>query len=239
MKDDAGALQGIVCVAQDITERKRAEDELRRSRDATEAANEELRIAKEQSEDLARELAASNVQLAVQARRDSLTKLLSREAWDEITQREQERSQRHHHPFSIVMIDIDHFKAYNDSRGHGAGDDCLCQVAQGIANQCRVSEFVARYGGEEFVVLAPETDLDGGHVLAERIRGAIEELNISHPASSTIGRVTVSIGVASGVAGSWKSLLKEADAALYSAKKNGRNQVCAAQTTAGVTGSAR
>ena len=104
---------------------------------------------------------------------------------------------------------------------------------------CRTTEFVGRYGGEEFVVLAPETDIDGGRVLAERIRGAIEELNISHPASPSSDRVTVSIGVASGAAGSWESLLNEADVALYTAKKNGRNQVCAAQATAGVGGSAR
>ncbi len=84
----------------------------------------------------------------------------------------------------------------------------------------------------------PETNLDGGRVLTERIRGAIEELNISHPASPTIGRVTVSIVIASGAARSWRDLLREADAALYSAKKNGRNQACAAQTTAGVTSSA-
>jgi len=197
----------------------------------------ELRIAKEQYENLARKLAESNSELATLARVDSLTKLLNRAAWDEIAQQEEERSQRYNHSFSIVMIDIDHFKAYNDSQGHGAGDDCIRQVAQGIANQCRAAEFVGRYGGEEFVVLAPETDLDGGRVLAERIRGAIEELNISHPASSTMDRVTVSIGVVSGAAGSWEGLWKEADAALYTAKKNGRNQVCAAQTTTGVTSS--
>lgn len=199
----------------------------------------ELQTAKEQSEDLARRLAGSNTELALLARFDSLTKLLNRTAWNEIAQREQERSQRYDHPYSIMMIDIDHFKAYNDSQGHGAGDDCLRQVAREIANRCRASEFVGRYGGEEFVVLAPETDLDGARVLAERIQGAIEELNISHPASPTTDRVTVSIGVASGAARSWEDILREADAALYSAKRNGRNQVCAAQTTAGVTSRAR
>ena len=137
------------------------------------------------------------------------------------------------------MIDIDHFKAYNDSQGHQAGDECLRRVTQSIATVCRTTEFVGRYGGEEFVVLVPETNLDRGRVLAERIRGAIEELSISHPASPTPHRVTVSIGVASGAAGSWEGLLKEADVALYTAKKNGRNQVWAAQMTAGVTSVAR
>ena len=197
----------------------------------------DLQTAKQQLEDLARKLAASNSELAQKARLDPLTELLNRAAWDEIAHREQERSQRYNHPFSIVMIDIDHFKAYNDSQGHQAGDECLRRVARCIATGCRTTDFVARYGGEEFVVLAPETNLDGGCVLTERIRGAIEELNISHPESPTIDRVTVSIGVACGAARSWRDLLKEADAALYSAKKNGRNQVCAAQTTAGVTSS--
>ncbi|MCH7813162.1 MAG: diguanylate cyclase [Planctomycetes bacterium] len=194
----------------------------------------ELQTAKEQLEDVARRLAASNVELAQLARLDPLTKLLNRIAWDEIADREQERCQRFDHPYSIVMIDIDHFKAYNDSQGHGAGDDCLRQVAQGIANRCRTAEFVGRYGGEEFVVLAPETDLEGGRVLAERIRAAIEELDIPHPASLTTDRVTVSVGVASGAGRSWEGLLREADAALYRAKKNGRNQICAAQTVASV-----
>jgi len=199
----------------------------------------ELQTAKEQLEDLARELAASNAELAQKARLDPLTKLLNRISWGEIADREQERSQRHDHLYTIVMIDIDHFKAYNDSQGHQAGDDCLRRVARNIAKVCRTTEFVGRYGGEEFVVLAPETDLDGGRILAERIRGAIEELNISHPTSPTIDRVTVSIGIASDAAVSWEGLLRGADAALYSAKKNGRNQVCAAQMTAGVTSSPR
>ena len=198
----------------------------------------ELQTAKERLEGLARELAASNAELAMQARLDPLTKLLNRMAWDEIADREQERSQRFDHPYSIVMIDIDHFKAYNDSKGHQAGDDCLRWVARSIASACRTTEFVGRYGGEEFAVLVPETDLDDGRVLAERIRGAIQELSISHPASPTIDRVTVSIGVASGATGSWEDLLKEADIALYGAKKNGRNRVCAAQPTDSMTSSA-
>ena len=137
------------------------------------------------------------------------------------------------------MLDIDHFKQVNDTWGHAAGDAVLQELAQRVEAQVRASDVAARYGGEEFVILAPETDLDGGRVLAERIRRAIEELNISHPAIPTTDRVTVSIGVASGAARSWEGLLNEADAALYTAKKNGRNRVCAAKTTAGVTSSAR
>ncbi|MCH7721059.1 MAG: diguanylate cyclase, partial [Planctomycetes bacterium] len=226
-----------------IVELERAKAQLEAHRNELERlVNErtaELQTAKERLEDLARDLAASNAELAQQARLDPLTKLLNRMAWDEIADREQERSRRYDHPYSIVMIDIDHFKAYNDSQGHQAGDECLRRVARSIATVCRTTEFVGRYGGEEFVVLVPETNLDGGRVLAERIRGAIEELNISHPASPTTDRVTVSIGVASGAAGSWEGLLKEADVALYTAKKNGRNQVWAAQMTAGVASVAR
>ena len=195
----------------------------------------ELQAAKERLENMARELAESNAELAQQARLDPLTKLLDRVAWDEIADLEHERSKRYERLYTIVMIDIDHFKAYNDSQGHQAGDECLRQVARCIVTVCRTTEFVGRYGGEEFVVLAPETHLDGGCVLAERIRRAIEELDISHPASPTIDRVTVSIGIASRAAESWESLLKEADTALYKAKRSGRNQVCAAPATAGVT----
>ena len=191
----------------------------------------DLESARNRLEDLARELAKRNSELALQARVDPLTKLLNRTAWDESADREQERSQRCNRSYSIVMIDVDHFKAYNDSQGHQAGDECLRRVARSIASVCRTTECVGRYGGEEFVVLVPETNLEGGRLLAERIRGAIAEMNISHPASPTIDRVTVSVGVASSAVKSWVHLLTEADDALYSAKKIGRNQVCVAQTT--------
>ncbi|MCZ6815437.1 MAG: diguanylate cyclase [Planctomycetota bacterium] len=195
----------------------------------------ELLAAKTRLEDLARELAASNVELAQQTRLDSLTKLLSRTAWVEIADREHERSKRFDHVYGIMMIDVDHFKAFNDSQGHQAGDQCLRRVAECITNVCRTTEFVGRYGGEEFVVLVPETNLDGVRVLAERVRAVIEELNIPHPASSTIDRVTVSIGVTCGASNSWEDLLEEADAVLYTAKNGGRNRVCAVQSTEVVT----
>ena len=242
----AEAIAELEC---DIVKRKQVEKELRESNTMLAKAKGQLEIysneleslvrertadlesANERLEELARELAMSNTELAIQARLDPLTKLLNRTAWGEIADREQEQSQRYNHSYGILMIDVDHFKAYNDSQGHQAGDECLRRVARSIATACRTTECVGRYGGEEFVVLVPETNLEGGRLLAERIRGAIAELNISHAASPTIDRVTVSIAVASSTAGSWVDLLTQADAALYSAKKNGRNQVCAAQTT--------
>ncbi len=192
----------------------------------------QLQTANDRLADLARELAEANVELARQARVDPLTRLLNRAAWQEIAQQEQERARRHDRPYSIAMIDVDHFKLFNDSQGHHAGDDCLSQVAGAITSASRVSEIVGRYGGEEFVVLAPETTSDGAVVLAERIRRAIAELDITHPASPTAGHVTVSIGFASGVDVPWEVLLKQADDALYQAKANGRNQVCAAHEPA-------
>ena len=188
----------------------------------------ELQKANDRLQDLARALAEANVELTRQARVDPLTRLLNRAAWQEIAQQEQERARRYDRPYSIAMIDVDHFKLFNDSQGHPAGDDCLCQVARAVISESRATEIVGRYGGEEFVVLAPETDHDGALVLVERIRRAIAELDIAHPASPTAGHVTVSIGIASGVDAPWEGLLKQADAALYGAKANGRDQVCAA-----------
>ncbi|MCG8407813.1 MAG: diguanylate cyclase [Phycisphaerales bacterium] len=206
-----------------------------------EARTAELQVAKKQFEVMAQKLAdtnsklaESNYELALQARHDSLTKLLTRAAWNEIAQREQDRSRKCKHPYSMVMIDIDYFKAYNDSQGHGGGDDCLRKVARSIANTCSDGEFAARYGGEEFTVLAPETNIDAVYALGNRIRNAVEQLNIPHPANPANDRVTVSVGVASGVGSSWEELLKEADVGLYVAKEKGRNQVCLPQTTVNV-----
>jgi len=135
-------------------------------------------------------------------------------------------------PLSLLMVDVDHFKKYNDTYGHIAGDECLKRVATTMANQMqRASDVVARYGGEEFAVILPNSALDGANVVAERIRSAIEELKLTF-AGSEFGNVTVSIGAASitptPLIDSWQ-LISTADAALYDAKNAGRNQVASMQ----------
>lgn len=192
---------------------------------ATVAADRQLVERNERIEQLSKQLAEANAALSLASRLDSMTKLLNRGAWEEAVVLEQDRSVRHDHSYGIIMIDIDHFKQFNDSAGHQAGDECLCRVARCIDQTTRATDVVGRYGGEEFIVLAPETDLDGTKVLGERIRSAIWELSIPHPASKKAERVTVSVGVAARSAVPWEDVVKEADDALYAAKDGGRNQV--------------
>ncbi|UCC32037.1 MAG: response regulator, partial [Phycisphaerales bacterium] len=181
----------------------------------------------QQTEKLANDLAKANVQLARLSRTDPLTELLNRRAWEEAARREHDRFERHGNPYSVLMIDVDHFKSFNDSQGHQAGDDCLRSVTGSITPACRRLDIVGRYGGEEFVVLAPETIAEAALKLAERIRKVIWGLSIPHPASTVGERVTVSIGVATVATGSWEDVLKKADDALYVAKRAGRNMVYA------------
>ena len=180
--------------------------------------------------------------------RDPLTGIANRRALDERLVQEWRRAQRHHHPLALLMIDIDHFKGYNDHYGHIQGDDCLARVAEAIAGLVnRAGDLVARYGGEEFAVLLAHTRLHEAQTLAERIRATIEALAIPHAASSTGPAVTLSIGVAEcqpalprgekptsaptaaaprdpGIHLA-KDLFDRADQALYAAKQAGRNRV--------------
>ena len=130
---------------------------------------------------------------------------------------------------SIIMLDIDHFKKYNDYYGHKAGDQCLIKVAQTISNTVkREVDLVARYGGEEFVCLLPDTDLSGAKILAEQIRKNIKELKVAHEASPDEKVVTISAGVSCFCLvdkDSEYDLINVCDKALYEAKKSGRNKV--------------
>jgi diguanylate cyclase (GGDEF)-like protein len=135
-------------------------------------------------------------------------------------------------PLGLVMIDVDHFKAFNDTYGHPAGDDCLRRVAQAIqAAVHRPYDLVARYGGEEMVALLPATPEDGCTIVAEHILAAVSALGIVHEKSSAADHVTVSIGVATvlpdGVCDE-AGLVAAADRALYAAKRGGRNRVACA-----------
>ena len=169
-----------------------------------------------------------NDELAELVMRDGLTGLANRRRFDEALQREWERARRRGLPLSILMIDVDHFKRYNDHYGHPAGDQCLIDVAQAIAGGVhRTPDVVARYGGEEFVVLLPETDEQGARELAQRLIARVDALNLPHEASLTAEHVTISAGLAALVpdgASPVQVLLEQADSALYRAKEAGRHR---------------
>lgn len=177
-------------------------------------------------------LAESNLQLQRLASLDGLTGLPNRRFFDERLDEEWLRAARQKDWFSIVMIDIDHFKQYNDCYGHLAGDATLKSVAQTLANMLRrPADLAARYGGEEFVLILPGTDAQGAHNIAEKVRLAVEALDIAHAKSSVASHVTISLGVATTIplhTTSPTALLAEADGALYVAKDNGRNQLAVA-----------
>lgn len=175
------------------------------------------------------ELQAANQQLEVLSNTDGLTGLSNRHRFDQVWAQEWQRAVRQGLPLAVAMIDVDHFKLYNDQFGHPAGDECLRRVAAVLAHSVRrAGELAARYGGEEFVVVLPGLDANGALQEAERIRTEVSALGIPHTGSSAGAVVTVSLGVASRVPQREEGLyllLQEADDALYQAKHGGRNRV--------------
>jgi diguanylate cyclase (GGDEF)-like protein len=164
---------------------------------------------------------------------DPLTGIANRRYFMEKAAKEYRRAEREHHPLTLIMVDIDYFKPYNDTYGHLEGDRCLKRVAEVLKKVLkRPADCIARYGGEEFVVMLPDTPLSGGAEMAEQLRAAVEGLQIAHSASRCSDVVTASFGVAEGEAGeaSCEALLRRADDALYRAKKMGRNRVETAAT---------
>ncbi len=178
--------------------------------------------------DLTYKLNVANKELQLLSATDALTGLSNRRMYDELSMREWRRCDRMKKPFSLVMVDVDSFKLYNDHYGHQAGDECLKVVAgQMLRAAPRPSDLVARYGGEEFVFALGETDIDGALWVANLLRQRIEDLNMPH-AASKLKCVTVSCGVASVTPSdkmSLEVLLQSADYALYQAKEQGRNRV--------------
>ncbi len=160
---------------------------------------------------------------------DGLTKIANRRQFDIILDKELRRCARQKVDLSLVMIDIDFFKSYNDHYGHVAGDDCLRLIAAALArNARRPADLAARYGGEEFAVILPETSLQGAALIAEGIRNEIFELNMSHEDTGGPRRVTVSAGVACvppTYGAEPSDVIKKADNALYTAKREGRNRI--------------
>jgi diguanylate cyclase (GGDEF)-like protein len=164
-----------------------------------------------------------NAQLAEIAVTDALTSLFNRRALSEHLEREFSRSRRYGHVMAVLIFDLDHFKSINDTHGHAVGDRVLQIMGSTLRATIRDTDITGRYGGEEFLVVAPETPPQQALVLADRIRLALEERTRDQP---DLPRVTTSVGIAtsrSTQASSWDELVQIADAALYEAKRKGRN----------------
>lgn len=160
---------------------------------------------------------------------DGLTGIANRRQFDLQLEKEWRRMMRRGESLSLLMIDIDHFKKFNDRYGHGTGDDCLGLVARTIAGITkRPGDLTARYGGEEFAVILPDTDERGARTVAEAMRRAVESLKVPHDSSLVVDQITISLGVTSHIPhrqGSLQNLINAADRALYCAKSSGRNRI--------------
>ena len=201
LRSDAGQYLGRVWFFRDITDRRRAEEELQTAYRSVEA-------------------------LAVT---DSLTRLANRRKFDQYLSAEWRRGIREHFPISLLLLDVDWFKSYNDAYGHLRGDSCLKQIAESAMDVVtRPSDLVARIGGEEFAVVLPNTSRAGAREVAKHICAALQSRGLPH-SSNPLGIVTISVGCATMIPtlGQHSSVLTQrADEALYAAKRNGRNQVC-------------
>ena len=206
-RNEAGVITGLIGVGHDVTERLQAEQTLKDFSVVLEFQKEQLERA--------------NIELASLATSDGLTGLRNRRAFDERLGEEFERASRYHKPLSLLLLDIDFFKQYNDTFGHQAGDEVLRMVGRTLQKATRETDFPARYGGEEFAVILPETDGDGAMQVAERVRAAVA-------ATSWENRdITASLGVCTLRLGMDRAddLVSCADLALYQSKAEGRNRV--------------
>jgi diguanylate cyclase (GGDEF)-like protein len=177
--------------------------------------------------DMQHDLDEANKKLELLTFIDPLTQVLNRRGLDDILQAAWGTYKREKSELSILMIDLDHFKSYNDNYGHPQGDDCLKRIANVLKNSInRTTDTVARFGGEEFVVILPFTSLEGAKFKAQQIIHAMKNENIEHKFSSVCDYVSASIGITSTAcsAHNLDSLIKQSDVALYQAKKRGKNR---------------
>jgi diguanylate cyclase (GGDEF)-like protein len=190
---------------------------------------ERRRILEQESQEVTRLLDTAHRRLQSTSFRDGLTEIANRRRFDEFIDLEWRRSMRGGTPVSLIMIDIDFFKAYNDTYGHQRGDDCLKRVALCLSGALnRPGDLAARYGGEEFAIVLAGTTAGGARAVAETLRARVEGLGLPHAGSSTSDRVTITLGVASAIPlrdSSPATLIAAADRALYRAKRAGRNRV--------------
>jgi diguanylate cyclase (GGDEF)-like protein len=214
---DVNGLAGVVVFTEDVSRRKQATDDLLQLNAELETRVRDRTL---QLEKLAHELEALSLT-------DQLTGLSNRRAFDQKLAEEVRLSVRHRMPLSLVLIDIDHFKQYNDAFGHPAGDDVLRRMGEVLRDHTRITDCTARWGGEEFALLLRHTAEGGAMVVAERVRKAVAAAVWKHR------QITISVGVAT----LWRdstdggSLLADADQALYDAKRRGRNCVVNASDT--------
>jgi len=178
--------------------------------------------------DVSRDLASANRELEKLSRQDGLTGIANRRYFDSYLETEVRRAARERQPLSLILADVDHFKAFNDHYGHQAGDDCLRQVASALSTAGRrPADLAARYGGEEFAIVLPGTGLDGAVDVAQALSRLIAGLAISHARSASGQSITLSQGIASLTPEketSSEDLIHRADQALYQAKQQGRNR---------------
>jgi diguanylate cyclase (GGDEF)-like protein len=182
-----------------------------------------------EKEDLVAALVKAHDGMTVLAGTDGLTGLANRRRFDEVLETEFSRLRRSRAPLSLILIDVDHFKDYNDSYGHVAGDECLKRIGSLLdVSLNRAPDISARYGGEEFAAILPETEHEGAVAIAERIRGDIAALRIPHGASSVADHVTISVGIVThdcSAVESPREFVRMADEQLYRAKSEGRNRI--------------
>jgi diguanylate cyclase (GGDEF)-like protein len=201
VRNDAGEVESLVGFMFDISERKKTEEKL-------------LALQKE---------------LEALSFKDGLTGIANRRQFDACLAREWESARSNQRPLSLVLVDVDFFKQYNDLYGHLQGDTCLTTLAQTLSLALvGPRDLVARYGGEEFILVLPDTDLAGAQRVAERCQRLIEKLAIAHAQSPHGQRVTISLGVGTAVPGEGMApteLMQTVDRLLYQAKQNGRNRI--------------
>ncbi|WP_439133282.1 sensor domain-containing diguanylate cyclase [Pseudomaricurvus sp.] len=222
------ALNLAVRVSQERSQRLEAQRKtLELQQGQTEELETQVALRTRQYEEAMEQLEEANTNLLRISMTDSLSKLSNRRCFDEMVIQECRRAYRSREPLAIVLLDIDHFKAVNDTHGHSVGDECIRRVAEALGGVVsRAGDILARYGGEEFVYLLPSTSASQAEIVAERGRTIIETMSIV--TSDVELSLTISVGVAAWVPESendYSELIEEADKALYQAKSNGRNKV--------------
>ncbi len=230
----ATVIRPIARLASFFTSEREGSDEILRN---SAQRNDEIGILAEQAGALIERIREQNAELENQANTDRLTGLANRRFFDTHISKELRRLLRHLHGnakgglMAVAVIDVDHFKLFNDTNGHMAGDACLRALAEGIQGCIfRPGDLACRFGGEEFILVLPETDEAGALVVAESVRASIEGMALPHAASPVAKVVTVSVGAAAAEVGEGfkiEHLIERADQALYAAKQQGRNRVVA------------
>jgi two-component system chemotaxis family response regulator WspR len=217
----------LAATIKDCLEHYRLVEQERRLTADLQQANSALLERNKELERLTQRLLEMNLELDRMSRVDSLTGLLSRRAWMEAVAAQQELAARHQLQLGLIMVDVDSFKKYNDTYGHHAGDNCLRAIGGEINSIARSSDLCGRFGGEEFIIASVQGAPSGVAGHAERLREAISRLDLPHGGSTTAAHVTVSVGWAAGSGENWETLARQADSALYAAKRAGRNRVVA------------